>query len=528
MHNQGHITRLEIENIKRVKAVTITPDGNIVPVKGKCRNGKTSVLDSIWYALAGTSVISPVPIRMGEESASIKVSIGTLRIHRTFKKTDDGTTTTKLKVMSADGAEYKSPQTMLDRLLDHLAFDPMEFAAAKASVQFDMLKKFVPGVDFGKLATERALDFSKRTEASRRAADAKSAAEAIIVPDGTPAEPIDVAEILAKVAEANKHNADIAERKSNRVRGAETVAQLREQAAADSKRLSTTLNQIDDLKARDESGILATYEEDLKIAAAKRDRNIITANERHSRAMAEIDLKLLEAGSQLAKADEIEARMVAAGDLPFPIDVSQLLAQANAATETNKAVSLLKTKATHLQRHLEAKAQAAALTASIEARDAAKTAAIEQASFPVAGLGLGDGIVTYRGVPFEQASGADQIEVSLAIAMAGNPEMKVVRIKHGNDLDKEALAVVTKMATEKGFQVWMEVVADENDGTGFYIEDGNLVGVPAGTGIGGGAGSGDASASAGIVAGNGGGVVDPDAIATASPEHLGSAPADVG
>ena len=47
------IIRLKAENVKRLHAVEITPEGEVVVVAGKNGAGKSSVLDAITYALAG-------------------------------------------------------------------------------------------------------------------------------------------------------------------------------------------------------------------------------------------------------------------------------------------------------------------------------------------------------------------------------------------------------------------------------------------------------------------------------------------
>ena len=47
------IIRLQAENIKRLQAVEIEPHGDVVKITGKNGAGKSSVLDSIWMALAG-------------------------------------------------------------------------------------------------------------------------------------------------------------------------------------------------------------------------------------------------------------------------------------------------------------------------------------------------------------------------------------------------------------------------------------------------------------------------------------------
>lgn len=55
------IVKLTAENIKRLKAVEITPTGALVEVTGKNGQGKSSVLDAIWWALAGAEHIQTVP-----------------------------------------------------------------------------------------------------------------------------------------------------------------------------------------------------------------------------------------------------------------------------------------------------------------------------------------------------------------------------------------------------------------------------------------------------------------------------------
>jgi DNA repair exonuclease SbcCD ATPase subunit len=59
------ILRLEADNIKRVKAVDITPEGNVVIISGKNGAGKSSTIDTIWLALSyrAASKSNPNPLR---------------------------------------------------------------------------------------------------------------------------------------------------------------------------------------------------------------------------------------------------------------------------------------------------------------------------------------------------------------------------------------------------------------------------------------------------------------------------------
>ncbi|MGB9903497.1 MAG: AAA family ATPase, partial [Desulfotomaculales bacterium] len=132
------IIRLQAENIKKLKAVEIVPEGNVVKITGKNEQGKTSVLDAIWWALAGTKNIQEQPIRKGENKANVTLDLGDLIVTRTFTPTGS-----YLKVENKDGATFKSPQAMLDKLIGELTFDPLAFAKSDSKKQVETLLKVV-------------------------------------------------------------------------------------------------------------------------------------------------------------------------------------------------------------------------------------------------------------------------------------------------------------------------------------------------------------------------------------------------
>lgn len=55
-----HIIALDAQNVKRLRAVNITPTGDLIVIGGNNGQGKTSVLDSIEMALAGTKCAKPI------------------------------------------------------------------------------------------------------------------------------------------------------------------------------------------------------------------------------------------------------------------------------------------------------------------------------------------------------------------------------------------------------------------------------------------------------------------------------------
>ena len=114
------------------------------------------------------------------------------------------------------------------------------------------------------------------------------------------------------------------------------------------------------------------------------------------------------------------------------------------------------------------------LTEGIGKLDKVKADGLAAAKFPVPGLGFGDSGVTYQGVPFAQASSAEQIKISLGMAMALNPKLRVLRIVDGSLLDDESMQTVRDMAAEHDFQVWIETVGSSDDPAAVVIEDGRV------------------------------------------------------
>ncbi len=195
------IIRLEAENVKRLRAVEIEPDGNMVVISGRNGQGKTSILDAIAMALGGAkaSKLTSKPIRDGEKEASVTLDLGDFTVTRKWR--GDNST---LRVESKDGAEYKSPQRFLDEKLGALSFDPLAFANDDPKKQLATLLGLVKlSFDPEHLDAQRLSIYTERTEIGRALKSAEATLEGLPhVPAGTPEEEVSVASVLAK---ANAH-----------------------------------------------------------------------------------------------------------------------------------------------------------------------------------------------------------------------------------------------------------------------------------------------------------------------------------
>lgn len=409
------ILNFRAENIKRLKVVEITPDGNIVEITGLNGAGKTSVLDSIWWALAGASTHQDVPIRDGASKAVIRLDLGELTVTRKFRKEPrGGEVTTSLIVENAEGIPFRSPQAMLDGLVGALAFDPLEFLRSDAKKQFKILQNFVPDVDFYGIEEAQSKDYQERTLVNRQFKEAEAAAKAIQIDYKVQAEPVDIEGLLNEYEKAMAHNRLV-------------DAALR--------RKEDNNEEIESLKTRIAKG-------ETQLAQWRKN------------------LALLE--------------VVLTEPIPDVKDTAQIRTRIEEARVINEAIGLRRERVKWMTLAESLKEKSEALTEAMRLRQEEKEKAIAAAKMPIPGLGFGPGFVVLNGVPFNQASDAEQLRAAIAIAMAGDPMLKIVRVRDGSLLDPKSMRILAEMAQERDFQIWIETVGEGGDRPAIVIEDGQV------------------------------------------------------
>jgi DNA repair exonuclease SbcCD ATPase subunit len=195
------ITKLTSENIKRIKAVEIEPSGAAVVIGGRNAQGKSSVLDSIEAAIGGKAHCPEVPIREGETTARVVLETEDIVVTRTFRNTEDESKTkTSLVVTTKDGARFGSPQKVLDKLVGHLSFDPLEFTRMKPADQAETLRDLV-GLDTAELERKERQAFSERTIVGRGLKAAKARLEEATFDPDAPSEIVSSGSLAAKYSE---------------------------------------------------------------------------------------------------------------------------------------------------------------------------------------------------------------------------------------------------------------------------------------------------------------------------------------
>ncbi len=427
------ITKFTATNCMNLKNVEIIPEGNLVMITGKNAMGKSSILDTIDCTLRGVKFQSERPIRDGEESAESVIETESLTIKRTW--TGNKTKLTVLgKNKAGDLVQASKQQGLLDDVVGKFAMDPMEFirlgtTAAGKRQQRELLMKQA-GLDFSDIDARLWGCKEGRTKCNTAKAVYDSQIMAITIPDGTPNEEVSVAELSAELGKATQHNASQTNKRTE-------IENIKGVIARQSENINSIKKDIEVQLER-----LRGIQDNLKSQEKYQSQN----------------------KSGLAAMEEA---------LQDDLDTTDLQAKIDTAEATNTDVRNRKEKlrlGRLAMRESEKFQELGTLSKNIEAE---KSVRLAKATMPVAGLSVDDDGVTYNGLPlYSNTNTAKQIEIAMAIAVADNPELRVIRIS-GNDLDSESLKTVVKYADENDIQCWMERIGNAESG-GIYIEDGEL------------------------------------------------------
>jgi predicted ATP-dependent endonuclease of OLD family len=410
------LTSLEVENILRLKAVNLSLEDGALIVEGANEQGKSSVLRSLEILLAGMGQTPDEPIHGDADKGRIVGRFGDVVVSKTFGRGKRPA----LRITSA-GMTAKSPQKLLDTLLDHVALDPLRFMATDPKEQLRILSELM-GVNESEI-NERAQEaYDQRREQNRIVRDLEGSLKALDVDPTAPAEEIAVSDLMAELERIQKHN------------------------------------------AKGEHLLVTHREVEHRLQAVQTE-------------IGEVEKRLTALRSTLVKtlSEEMAARDAM---LTFePLDDDDIRAKIATVDETNRKVRDA-VKAKELGDRLADERRAAdELDETLKAIESERQEMREKARerLPVEDLAISDSGIDYKGKPLAQAGSSAQLRVSLAVAMALNKDkrIKLLLIDDAEKLDAANTRLVLELAREAGFQVLMARVGDGRE-SAVLIEDGQV------------------------------------------------------
>lgn len=440
------ILKLTAEHFKRINFVEIEPDGSLVVLSGKNGQGKSSVLDSIQSALEGAAAIPSKAITKGYEKGSIEIDLGDVVVRRTFTQAGGSLVVTPKE---KDAKALNKPQAVLDAMIGKLAFDPLEFVSppgcttddARSRRRSEILKGML-GLDFSEKEKERQKHYDERTVANRELANLVGSLKAYPFHPDAPKEEQSASKLMEEQSHAQQLNSENAAKR-------QAVASLKTRSLA-----------LTDAIKQDTAAIEDTEEELKRIneRLELRKRSLATRLQEREK----LRLAIQEDEAEVSKLVDKDLS-VFSGKLSEVEKLNAKVRDNSKHNETKKAV--------------EAKRKVAdGLTRKIDTIDAEKRKAVLEAHYPVEGLSLSDaGEVLVNGLPFDQASTREQLIISVSIAIALNPKLRVILVRAGNDLDSDGLKLIAEIAKKNDVQIWLEKI-DAGGLPTVIIEDGYVAG----------------------------------------------------
>lgn len=405
------IIKLQAENFKKIKAIEIIPKDNTIIISGRNGQGKTSILDAIWIALEGRAAAKNNirPIRDGEDHANVVLEIDDMIITRKWADNNKSI----LEITNKEGAVFKSPQALLDKIIGKLSFNPLHFSLMKPDEQKKALIEALNlDIDLNKLDEQHIESYGVRTMINRDIKNAKGHLKTLCYPGkDQPKEEISIKSLTDDYTFA--------------------ISKIRKRDELN-QHLNTNFQRYTDLGKQIE-----------QIEAIRKELNETMLNQ-------ENELETVIVPDLVAIQQELD-------------HVDETNKQIRDAKEWHK----VKAEITKYEQKSQAK------TDELIELEKIKLEAIRNANIPIEGLGYDETGVIYNSIPLKQCSASEQLKISMSIAMAANPELRVIRITDGSLIDSENMKIIEKMATDKDFQIWLEAV-DESGKIGIYIEDGEI------------------------------------------------------
>ena len=411
------INKLEIENVKRVKAVRIEPSANGLTIIGGNNNqGKTSVIDSIAWALGGNKYKPSQATREGSvtpPNLHMVMSNG-LIIERKGKNSD-------LKVIDPSG--QRGGQGLLDSFVEELAINLPKFMDSTNKEKANILLQIIGvGERLFELEQQENEIYNKRRTIGQIADQKKKFADEQTYFADAPKELVSASELIQQQQAILAINGENQRKRQN-------LRMLEQQHAAQSQVVERLTHELRAAHAK-----LETLVEDLEVA--------------NTDALTLLDESTEKLEQSITQVDEINRKVRANFDKDK--------AEQDAAEYRN---------------------QYDAMSAEIDDIRKEKSELLNNADLPLSGLSVADGELIYNGQRWDNMSGSDQLKVSTAIVRKLKPSCGFILLDKLEQMDMVTLNEFGKWLEEEGLQAIATRVST-GDECSIIIEDGYVVGQP--------------------------------------------------
>ena len=412
------IASLELENVKRIKAVRLIPTENgLTVIGGNNGQGKTSVLDAIAWALGGDRFRPSAPNREGSvvpPRIRLELSNG-LVVERTGKNS-------ALKVTDPTG--QRAGQQLLNSFVEELALNLPKFMESSGKEKADTLLKIIGvGDQLTALEFKEKQLYNQRLAIGRIADQKAKFAKEMPFYDGVPEKPVSAMELIQRQQAILARNGEN-QRKRDQL---QEITRAKELAFENASRLEEQIRQL----MQQKEAALQKYAE----AQADEATAFKTVAELQDESTAEIEQDL---------------RNIEAINIKVRANLDREKAEEEAANYSG---------------------QYETMTAELEQTRKQKYDLLNGAQLPLEGLSVEDGELTYYGRKWDAMSSSDQLRVSTAIVRAVNPKCGFVLLDKLEQMDLHTLDEFGAWLREQGLQAIATRVSTGGE-CSVIIEDG--------------------------------------------------------
>lgn len=467
-------TKIHIKNLFGISETEL--DGRSIEVTGSNGVGKTSIIDSIKYALTNDSSRDYV-IKNGESEGEI------------FIETDTGLTIDRKKRVNQadyknirqDGKPVQSPEAFVRELFTPLQIDPVKFTQVSRQEQnriiLDLIEfnwdlnwikeKFgeIPqGVDYQQnilqvlndIQSEKGVYFQTRQDINREIRNKTAFISDIAkdIPQGFQAEKweaYDLSEAYTKITKAQEYNSRIERAKlfkdsyDNKVRGYQAemeiaVSNLKSAIAAEREQLTSEIE-------RKKAEIKAAEDKLNSLSDKIADKTKIFESEYRE--------KVAKLDSDIKVADEYTGKQL--------VNISAMQAEVKTAEEMKKHLNEYK-RMKSMQNELETlEEHSKALTSKIELARELPGEILKTATIPVKGLTVKDGIPLINGLPVSNLSEGEQLQLCVDVALSKPNSLQIILIDGAEKLSEKNRLALYEKCKEKGLQFIATRTTDSDD-----------------------------------------------------------------
>lgn len=467
-------TKIHIKNLFGISETEL--DGRSIEVTGSNGVGKTSIIDSIKYALTNDSSRDYV-IKNGESEGEI------------FIETDTGLTIDRKKRVNQadyknirqDGKPVQSPEAFVRELFTPLQIDPVKFTQMSRQEQnriiLDLIEfnwdlnwikeKFgeIPqGIDYKQnilqvlndIQSEKGVYFQTRQDINREIRNKTAFISDIAkdIPQGFQAEKweaYDLSEAYTKITKAQEYNSRIERAKlfkdsyDNKVRGFQAemeiaVSNLKSAIAAEREQLTSEIE-------RKKAEIKAAEDKLNSLSDKIADKTKIFESEYRE--------KVAKLDSDIKVADEYTGKQL--------VNISAMQTEVKTAEEMKKYLNEYR-RMKSMQDELEAlEEHSKALTSKIELARELPGEILKTATIPVKGLTVKDGIPLINGLPVSNLSEGEQLQLCVDVALSKPNSLQIILIDGAEKLSEKNRLALYEKCKEKGLQFIATRTTDSDD-----------------------------------------------------------------